>query len=66
MRGLRVNGERICELRKLLAMTQEQLAIRAACDVKTLRKAEQSGNVDVSTLRKLAAALGVSEEELLT
>ena len=41
MRGVLTNGNWIRDLRRSHGFTQEQLAVHADCDVKTLRKAER-------------------------
>ncbi len=65
MRSVPVNGEAIRERRKSLPWTQEMLAEQADCDVKTVRKAEKSGHVDPSIVLRLAAALGIKQQDLL-
>ena len=57
MRGALSNGKRIRESRLLQGLTQEELSVRAACDVKTVRNAESGKSLDVSTLQKIADAL---------
>lgn len=64
MRGVAAKGNRIAELRRSLGLTQEQLARRADCDEKTVRAAEHSRPIDVATLQRLAAALGVTHSEI--
>ena len=59
-------GERIAELREASALTQVELAERARISPSTLSLIE-SGKVErphVSTIRKLAKALGVEPQEL--
>ena len=59
-------GERIAELREERALTQVELAERARISPSTLSLIE-SGKVarpHVSTIRKLAKALGVEPQEL--
>lgn len=65
MRGIPVRGEKILELRKLRALSQEKLGSLADCDAKTVRKAEQSKHVDHSVVERLAAALEVPTEEII-
>jgi transcriptional regulator with XRE-family HTH domain len=65
MRGVIPDGSKLRDLRRSAGWTQEQLASLAECDVKTLRAAEQSRRVDLSTLTQLAARLGLSSRELL-
>ena len=64
MRGSPVNGERLRKLRRDAALTQEELAAAADCDSKTIRAAEQSRRVDISTVRRIADSLGVEYREL--
>jgi transcriptional regulator with XRE-family HTH domain len=45
MRGAVTHPDAIQRQRKLLGLTQEDLADRAGCDVKTIRKAEQGKNL---------------------
>lgn len=59
MRGVLVDGEQIRIGRLARGLTQEQLAVAADVDVKTIRKAEQGGRLDVGTLSSLSRALGV-------
>lgn len=59
MRGITVDGAEILRQRKRLGWTQEELAARAHVDVKTIRHAELSRNVDPSTLTRIAGALDV-------
>ncbi len=60
MRGAVANGEAIRELRKSLALTQEDLAVLALCDVKTVCAAEKGRRVDFGTLQRIAEALSVN------
>jgi DNA-binding transcriptional regulator YiaG len=46
MRGVPTNGTLIRTLRQSLALTQEELATIASCDVKTVRKAEQGKRLE--------------------
>ncbi len=54
MRGHHSNGSSIRELRRLLGLTQDEVAVRAGCDVKTIRKAERGQRLDIATLRGIA------------
>jgi transcriptional regulator with XRE-family HTH domain len=65
MRGAFTKGARIRQLRQSLTLTQEELASRASCDVKTLRAAESGRRIDVRTLHGIAAALAVSPSEII-
>lgn len=46
-------------------MTRYRLAKDADLDYSTLRKVESGGDVKLSTLRKIAAALGVDVKDLV-
>lgn len=65
MRGAIADGERIRSARISRGLTQEQLAVRADLDVKTVRKAEQGKRLDAGTLSRLALALGVNVQSLV-
>jgi transcriptional regulator with XRE-family HTH domain len=59
-------GERLVDLRKRAGLTQEQLAVRAGVASATVRRIE-GDDIDprLSTIRKLAAVLGVEPRELV-
>ena len=59
---------RIKELRDKKEMTQEELAAAAEIDYKYLQKIEGKNppNLKVETIEKLANALGISPDKLLT
>jgi transcriptional regulator with XRE-family HTH domain len=65
MRGVIANGEKIVALRKRVGLTQEMLAADAGCDVKTLRRAERSQRLDIASLRRIAARLDVTVQDLI-
>lgn len=65
MRGIQPDGLLIRDLRKARGLSQEGLAELAACDVKTIRNAEQSTPVDSGTVLKVAEALEVEYRELI-
>lgn len=65
MRGVPVDGEKVLRRRKSLGLTQEQLALQANCDVKTVRKAERSFHIDHSVLDRLAVALETAKQDLV-
>jgi transcriptional regulator with XRE-family HTH domain len=65
MRGVNVDGQRLRSVRVIRGLTQEQLAASAEVDVKTVRKAERSGRIDLATLSRLANALDVRVEQLV-
>lgn len=56
-RGMQADGEQLLELRKQAGLTQEKLAIDADVSERVIRKAENGGIVDASTLRSIAQAL---------
>jgi transcriptional regulator with XRE-family HTH domain len=58
-------GTRIAEVRIARNMTQQQLANKAGLSIRTIAYAEAARDIRVSTLRDIAAALGVSVGELL-
>jgi transcriptional regulator with XRE-family HTH domain len=61
-------GQRVLELRKDQELTQDQLADISGVPQGTISRLERgvSGDVQISTVQKLATALGVSIEGLLT
>ena len=65
MRGQAPQGHRIRHFRKAHGWTQEQLAAAANCDVKTIRNAEASRRLRISTLNRIATALSIDLTELL-
>lgn len=65
MRGIIANGSRIVSLRNARGLTQEKLAADCECDVKTIRSTEHSKRVDVATLGRIAARLGVEYREIV-
>jgi transcriptional regulator with XRE-family HTH domain len=65
MRGAIADGDWIRATRISRGLTQEQLAVRADLDVKTVRKAEQGKRLDAGTLARLALALGVNVQSLV-
>ena len=62
---VRVNGERIVQLRTKLAWSQEQLADKANLSSRTVQRLERSESVALSSVQSLAKVLGVASEELL-
>ncbi len=50
--------------RKRLWLTQRELAARAGVTIFVVRRAEQGGSVSAPIVRKLAAALAVTPEQL--
>jgi transcriptional regulator with XRE-family HTH domain len=65
MRGVQVIGETIRSQRRQRGLTQEQLAAQADCDVKTLRQAEHSRAIDLSSLKRIALALNLNYVDLI-
>ena len=64
MRGLETDGKAIRELRRQRGTTQEQLAALANIDVKTLRKAEGGGRLDLPIVGRIAEALQVNLSQI--
>ncbi len=64
-RGILPNFKRLLSARKSLGLTQEQVAVLADVDVKTVRKSESNTRLDVATLGRIAAALGLELCEVL-
>ncbi len=64
MRGIAVDGKVVKRRRRELGLTQEQLAIRADCDARTIRNAERGRNVDAATFKSLASAIEVAASDL--
>lgn len=60
-------GKRICELRARLGLTQQQLAAGAGVNEDTLKSIEQGrrGDPRLSSVSRIAAALGMSLDELV-
>ena len=60
-------GKRVLELRKDQELTQDQLAESSGVPQGTISRLERgvSGDVQISTVEKLAIALGVNIESLL-
>ncbi len=59
-------GDNLKELRTLSALTQEELAVRAGMSTAAVARIERNeAEPRPSTLRKLAAALGVEPRELV-
>jgi transcriptional regulator with XRE-family HTH domain len=65
MRGVFADGESLRSVRVHQGLTQEGLADLAGLDVKTVRKAERGGRLDVSTLGRLADALETGTGDLV-
>lgn len=65
VRGVFPNVARLLSARKSRGLTQEHLAALAEVDVKTVRKGESNGRLDVNSLARVAAALGLTLPEVL-
>lgn len=63
-RGIAPCGATIRKYRKQLSITQEEMAAKADCSVRTLRTAENGGPVDASTLSRLAGILRLPVHEI--
>ena len=60
-----INNEiarKIVRLRKRKKITQKQLAIRSGVSLGSLKRFEQSGEISLQSLTKIAIALDVEEE----
>ncbi len=60
-----INNEiarKIVHLRKRKKITQKQLAIRSGVSLGSLKRFEQSGEISLQSLTKIAIALDVEEE----
>lgn len=61
----KIIAQNISKLRKDAGLSQFAFAIKACIEVKTLRTAEHAdGNLELSTLEKIAEALGVPMAQL--
>ena len=65
MRGVPANGQSMLQARLNRRLTQDQLSFEAGLDVKTVRSAEQGKRLDVETLARLAAVLGMELSEAI-
>lgn len=65
LRGVEAHGAFICQARRLLGLTQEALATAANCDVRTIRRAENNGRLDIATLVRMASALRAPYEKIV-
>ena len=55
-------ARKIVRLRKRKKITQKQLAIRSGVSLGSLKRFEQSGEISLQSLTKIAIALDVEEE----
>jgi transcriptional regulator with XRE-family HTH domain len=65
MRGAIANGAQIRAARLSRGLTQEQLAVMAELDVKTVRKAERGKRLDLGPISRLAHALQIELSRLI-
>lgn len=56
---------KLISFREKLNLTQEELAEKSGLSVRTIQRIESGANPKGYTLRKLAQALGINENELL-
>src|SRR4051812_14441637 len=64
-RGVQLDVEALRRLRNQRALTQQALAERADRSILTIHNAERGNFVDVSTLARIANALGVAPDSLI-
>lgn len=62
---VRVNAQRIVQLRTASAWSQEQLADKANLSARTVQRLESGGRASLESIRMLATVFGVDSEELL-
>ncbi len=63
---MRLNGQRLRELRQRSLLTQAELAARAGTTEATVNRLELGlQQARISTIRKLTSALGVNAEDLI-
>lgn len=55
-------AQKIVRLRKRKKITQEQLAVRSGVSLGSLKRFEQSGEISLQSLTKIAIALDVENE----
>lgn len=53
---------RMVQLRKRKKITQKELSVKAGVSLGSVKRFEQSGEISLQSLTKLAIALGVEEE----
>lgn len=63
--SVRIDMDKLKELRRRRVMTIEQLAAKAGVSKNTISKAERGGSVYPSSIHKIATALGVEPSELM-
>lgn len=62
---VRVNGERVLQLRTSAAWSQEQLAQKANLSARTVQRIERGESASLESVRTLAAVFDIAAEELL-
>lgn len=65
-RTVEADGTKVRALRVQRGLTQEELASRAHCDAKTIKRVEAGKPVYLQTLRNIARALGVEPCDILS
>jgi transcriptional regulator with XRE-family HTH domain len=55
-------AQRLKRIRKFKKLTQKELAVRCNVSYGSLKKFEQTGDISLKSLTKIAMELGVSEE----
>ncbi len=63
--SVKIDMDKLKELRRQRVMTIEQLAAKAGVSKNTVSKAERGGSVYPSSVHKIAAALEVSPSKLV-
>ena len=54
---MRINAQRVMELRKKCSWSQDELATAAGLNLRTVQRVETSGTASLQTLKAIAAAL---------
>lgn len=62
---MKINTQRLKELRAARGWSQEQLSTICSLDLRTIQRVESRGTASLETLRALATSFGVDKEELL-
>ena len=61
---MNVNAELIVKLRKERSWSQDELAIAAGLNLRTIQRVEKCGSASLQSKKALAAALGISTQDL--